>query len=397
MVERLNLILKSPVVVNLLEVVKGFQVQLLQKIGYSRNSTEISAQSDRNTLNCRVQLTTQEKDSPAFDVFNVEICGTISAPSDMHYTAVQISITDVTDGPGTARPVHSKVKKGQMHDSPAFIYNAELGKLPNTETVLSDWTAVAQLSLDRLMLPRKGQRDLQFITSILSRDSLDELACAICTFTYQNPEFGYIDLQENIQRAKMLAVTLAFAVSAADNKLYGCEIELIRKWARKNIDAFRASGKIRRKLEKALDKTVDFFRKGYEIDTCKICKEIVEIVPTSHRYDVLDLCMRVAKANGVATEQEVALLKNLANWLEVDTDRFRAMMEKILPAGMHEVEDVEVILGIDSDMGAEQTRKQLNQEYRKWSSRVTNLDPEIRTQADYMLGFIAEARTTYVK
>jgi len=397
MVERLNLILKSPVVVSLLEVVKGFQVQLLQKIGYNRNSTEISAQSYRNALNCRVQLTTQEKDSPAFDVFNVEICGRVYTPAEVHYASVQISIMDVTDGPGTARPVHSKVKKGQMHDSPAFIYNAELGKLPNEDVVLPNWIPVAQLNLDWLMLPRKGQRVLQFITSILSRDSLDELACAICTFTYQNRELGYIDLQENIQRAKMLAVTLAFAVSAVDNKLYNCEIELVKNWAKANLDAFRASGKVRRKLEKALDKTVAFFRKGYEIDTCKICKEIVEIVPISQRYEVLDLCMRVAKANGIASEQEVALLKNLANWLEVDTDRFRAMMEKILPAGMHEVEDVEVILGIDSDMGAEQTRKQLNQEYRKWSSRVTNLDPEIRTQADYMIKFIAEARTTYVK
>ncbi|MEE9369897.1 MAG: TerB family tellurite resistance protein [Sedimentisphaerales bacterium] len=395
--ERLNLILKSSLAVNLLEMVKGFHVQLLQKIGYNRNSTEIVAQPDPNTLNSRVQLATQKSDNSIFDVFNVEICGTISAPSDMHYAAVQISITDITDGLLAARPVHSKVKQWQMHDSGVFIYNAELGKLPNEDIVLPNWIPVAQLHLDWLLLPRRGPRDLQFITSILSRDSLDELACAMCTFTYQNREFGYIDLQENIQRAKMLAVTLAFAVSAADNKLYGCEIELVKKWARKNIDAFRASGKIRRKLEKALDKTVDFFRRGYEIDTCKICEELVEIVPLAQRYDVLDLCMRVAKANGLASEQEVAMLKNLANWLEVDTDRFRAMMEKILPAGMHEVEDVEVVLGIDADMGAEQTRKQLNQEYRKWSSRVTNFDPEIRTQADYMIKFIAEARTTYVK
>jgi len=327
----------------------------------------------------------------------VEICGRVYAPAEVHFASVQISITDITDGPVTARPIHSKVKQWQMHDSGAFIYNAELGKLPNEDVVLPNWIPVAQVHLDWLLLPRRGRRELQFIISILSRDSGEELACAVCTFTYDNREFGYIDLQENIQRAKMLAVTLAFAVSAADNKLYGCEIELVKNWARANLDALGASAKVRRKLEKALNKTVAFFRKGYEIDTCKICKEIVEIVPLAQRYDVLDLCMRVAKANGVASEQEVAILKNLASWLEVDADRFRAMMEKILPAGMHEVEDVEVVLGIDSDMGAEQTRKQLNREYRKWSARVTNLDPEIRTQADYMIKFIAEARTTYVK
>jgi hypothetical protein len=88
----------------------------------------------------------------------------------------------------------------------------------------------------------------------------------------------------------------------------------------------------------------------------------------------------------------MALLKNLADWLEVDTNRFREMVEKILPVGMHEARDQEVILGVSADMSKEKTRKQLNKEYNKWNSRVTNPDPEIQHQADQMLKLIAEAR-----
>jgi len=386
----LNLILKSPAVLGILELFtclgtgrsrKGFTSLILQKPA-----------PDRNTLNCRVHLTTQKNGSSSFDVFNVEICGIIIAAGNMPYTVVQIFITDVTDGPAIAGPVQAKIKKWQMRDSPVFIYTSELGKLPGADTVLSNWTAVAQLNIDWLLFPRKGRRVLQFVTSILSRDSGEELACAVCTFTYQNPQPGYIDLQENIQRAKILAVTLAFAVGAADNKLYCREIELIKKWARTNLDAFAASERAGRKLEKALNKTVAFFRKGYKIDSCKICRELVETAPIAQRYEILDLCMRVVQTGVVASRRKVAVLKNLAGWLEIDTEKFRSMMEKILPADIYQVDDVELVLGINSDMDQEKARQQLNREYRKWSARVTSSDPKIQTQADYMLKFIADTR-----
>ena len=77
--------------------------------------------------------------------------------------------------------------------------------------------------------------------------------------TYENPEFGYIDIQENIQRTKILTVALAFAVSASDHKLYNCELDLIKNWARDNI-ANSISNKAKFKLDKALNKTIVFFK-----------------------------------------------------------------------------------------------------------------------------------------
>jgi hypothetical protein len=358
--------------------------------------TESSDEPDLRFLNCRVQLTQQREEEGVFDAFGVQIAGAIRALSDMHYVIVQISITDVTDPIGQAEPVHSRVEQWQMHDSPVFVYHADLGRLPNHVTTLSDWMSVAQLGVNWMIFPRKGKRNLQFSTSILSRWNGQELACATSTFNYDNPEFGYVDLDENIQRAKTLAVALAFAVSAADGKLYDCEVELVKDWAIDNFDSAQVSDEARCKLEKALDKTIVFFRDGNQLDTYPICKEIVEIAPLVERYDILNLCLHVAGANGVATAEEIALLKNLAACLEVDTNRFRDMVERILPVGMHEVRDEEVILGVSSDMSQEKTRHQLNKEYNKWNSRVTNSNPEIQNQADQMLKLIAEARKEYI-
>lgn len=385
-----------------------FLVLLKEKSGQSNKPRK---QPDLSTLNCRVRLAKQNKEKCVSDVFSVEICGLIHAPGDTHNVTVQITVADLTEGLDKVKLAHSTVKRWQRQDSPELCYKADLGRLPERFTTLTDWMTVAQINTDWLMLPRKGRRNLQFTTSILSRQSGQELACAKCIFSYENPALGHIDLEENIQRTKTLAVTLAFAVSAADNKLFDCEIELIKSWARENIDvsgnicspdalksskSAGASGRAKRKLEKVLNKTVIFFSNGNKVDTYKICRELVEIAPHAERYDILELCLRVAAAKGVATVEELALLKNLVIWLEVDTDRFRTMTERILPADMHAVKDKEIILGVTSDMSEQQTREHLNKEYRKWNARVTNSNPEVRIQADRMLKFIAEARSAYI-
>ena len=381
-------------VTTLLSWLESFKFPLLcRKIGIE--VPDLSAQADLNRFNCRVQLTRQQKNGSVVDVLSVEICGSIHAPDNGHYTTVGILVTDITNGFSTPEPVHSSVKKWQQPDSQNFCYNADLGKLPYEENTLPNWLTVAKLHCDWLKLPHKGKRILKFSTSILSAASGQELASGNCTFTYENSTFARIDLQENIKRTKTFAVALAFAVSAADNKLYDCEVELIKNWARDNVALSKATKKERRRLEKALKKTVAFFREGNQIDCYNICKEIVEIASIADRYDILDLCIKVAAANGTAAVEELNLLKNLAHWLEIDTNRFRQMMEKVLSANMHQIEDLEVVLGITSDMSKKQTRRHLNNEYRKWNSRVTNLDPKIQSQADYMLRFIAEARRAY--
>jgi len=400
----ISILVLASVVVIFPNMVAGFKFPVwisrlgagyLHKRG-SDQSREVSARPDTRVLNCRVRPTRQKKDSCSFDAFSVEICGFIHAPCDGHRAAVSVSITDITDGVGKAQPVHSRLKQWQKQDSPVFAYNADLGKFPNADNTLSDWMSVAQIGLDWLAFPVEGKRELQFKVSIVSGESSDELACAECTFSYENAAFGYMDLGENIQRAKTLAVALAFAVSAADKKLYDCEVALIKEWARTHIGISQASNSAKRKLEKALNETVRFFRDGNQLDSHDICKEIAEIASVAERYDILELCLRVAQANGTAAAEELALLKRLASWLEVDMNRFRTMMEKILPVSMHEVEDAEVILGVSSDMSEEKTREHLNREYRKWNARVTSSDPEIQSQADYMLKFIAQARSEYI-
>jgi hypothetical protein len=384
----------------------------------NNQNTKSPASPDIRTLNCRVELTKQKQGDSTFDAFIVSICGSIHSPVDSQDTSVvlKVSIMDMTRGLRRAEPVlcqesqgQGRIKRWQMGNS-VFCYETPLGRLPDRITILPEWIEVAGLNIDWLNFPRRGRRNMQFSVSVLSRQNRLELACAKCNFFYINPSPGYMDVNENTQLTKSLTTALAFAVSAADLRLYNCEIDIIKSWTKNNFLCRKASpdGKTqdtnhriqddmtRNNLEKAMNKAVAFFRAGNQLNTYAICKKVVEISSTAARQDILALCLSVAKAKGFVAAEELAVLKDFAGWLEIDMNRFRCLMEKILPANMHQVRDVEITLGLTTDMSRENTRQQLNKEYGKWNSRVTSPNSQIRAQAEQMLKLIAEARCLYI-
>ncbi len=366
------------------------------RMGSSANGNKTNKPNKSENISCRVRLEKTGKEGLISDVLIVEICGSIQTPADTQSVTLRAELMDVTNEYAQGQPILARANQAQGQDSATFYYEADLGKVYQKTITLTGWTTVARIQTNLLLFPRRGKRNVRFRTALLSSQSKEELACANCNFSYENTSPGYIDLHENMQHAKTLTVGLAFAVGAADNKLSNCEVDLIKTWAMKNIDLHRSSGRARRKLKKALKKTAGFFRNGGRLNCYEICRDIVQISPLSNRYEILNLCLHVAQTKGSVSAEELAILKNLARWLEVDMDKFRGMMENILPANMHEVRDIEAILGLTADMQVEYARRQLNKEYAKWNSRVTNSDPEVQSQADMMLNLIAEARNDYV-
>ena len=351
--------------------------------------------SDPGTLNCRVKISKQQKQNIPADVFGVELYGTIPVQGEKIYAILQITISDITHRFRKPKAVYSAVKQYRHKNSPIFCHRAELGWISKADRTLFDWTPIAQILCKHLTFPYTGNRLIQLKTSILSRDNGKEISSAVCAFDYQNNSAGYVNLEQNIKNTKTLAVALAFALGAVDDKLHDCEVEIIKQWARRNIELPGVPEKASQKLNKALEKTIRFFQKGNKVDACKICRQIVRTVPIAERYDILELCLHVTKASGAVSPEETTLLKKLTGWLKVDMERFRSMAEKIIPASMHQDKDSEVILGITADMTKEQTRHHLNKEYRKGNARVTNTDPEIQRQADHMLELIAQTRSQY--
>ncbi|MHC4742474.1 MAG: TerB family tellurite resistance protein, partial [Planctomycetota bacterium] len=296
-----------------------------------------SGGANMGRLNCRVRIGREVKDGLGIDTFGIEICGTIRAPNEKEEAVLKVTIYDVTGPEGSSESVLAKSGQWRLDESGQFCYSADLGRLTGRETVLSNWTNVGKIQADWLLLPRKGERDLQLRASILSRESSEELASAHYVFAYDNDEFGYRDLDDNRQRSRTLAVALAFTVSASDGKMFKSEVDLIKDWARRNVCSPDASSKAKRELEKALDKTFAFFQEGHQLNTFQICKELVDIAPLGGRLDIMELCLKVVQAKGSASAEELAVLKDLSEWLELDSEHYREMAERILPVNMHEI------------------------------------------------------------
>jgi len=351
---------------------------------------------DPTVLNTRVRIGRQADGDSWRSTLIVEICGTIEAPDDDHEVRLQVSLSDVTDAAVPPLPVLNRPKNGPLQTSSLFTHQSTMGKLCHKTTTLADWTVVAQLSPEWFVLPRQGSRRLQSDVAILSQARGQRLASARCITSFESVEVGYLDIEDNIQRAKTLAVGLAFSVAAADNELPESEVLLIEGWVRTNFGAGQASPTAHSELDRAMQKTATFFRRGGRLNLDEICREIVEIAPMIGRIEIMDLCLRVAGAKGQVTGSEMLLLKQLAACLVIDRTRLRTMVEKILPVHMHASQDSEVILGVTEEMSKEEARHQLNREYAKWSSRVISSDPAIRKQADQMLNLIANARTQVV-
>ncbi len=198
-----------------------------------------------------------------------------------------------------------------------------------------------------------------------------------------------IDSEQDIHLAKALAVPLAFSIAAGGRKISKHQVKVIENWAGNNI----AGSKISSKLHKILARIITFFPNRNRNRLYIICKEITRLAPLEIRCNILDLCLHVVRANGIATARQLTLLKNTATLLEIRWERFRCMMEKTVPACMHETEDAEISLGVTGDMNKNQARRHLSKEYRKWNARITNSDREIQAQAEYMLELIAAARS----
>jgi hypothetical protein len=347
-------------------------------------------------FNCRVRIGRQPDGDTWRSVLVVDICGTIQAPEEGHGIDVRIELSDVTDADNEPLAVLDRPKHGPLNGSSHFVHECDMGRLCRRTTVLQDWTAVAQIVPEWFVLPRRGQRQLQYTVAITSRETSERLVSATCLETYENTETGYLDVEDDIQRAKTLAVGLAFSVGAVNGRLFDPEVNVIGAWVKTNFGSAGVSAGARLELERALQKTATFFRRGGTLNLPQICREIVQIAPLVGRLDILDLCLRVAAAKGPVTAAELKLLKDLSEGLEIDRNRLRAMVEKILPVEMHQTQDAEMILGVTNDMSKDEARHQLNREYAKWSSRVISSDPAIRRQADQMIRLIADARTQYV-
>jgi len=376
--------------VRMVRNIKGFQS--------SQRNMPAAKPVNREKFQCKVDILQELSEEGVVETFVVQIRGQVRVPTEMHDTDIQVLLADITDD--SAHPVLSTAHQWQMDDSVAFCYFSHNGKIPRQEYTLSNWVSIAQIRSDVLIFPRCGLRKLEFVTSLISRETGVELVCGSFAMEYKNDQLGYIDTKENKEQSAFLSVKLATMVGLQDAGLNESAKGIIREWAA-NAGTLSANNSTSGTTDKGagliLEELVKNLLTAEDRDIDSVCRELSVCSAIPDRYNAMKLCLKVAGSGGPVGGEGTVLLSRIAEHLEIDKEKFRAMAQKVLQIATDEELEVEFILGISADMSREAAREHLNNEYQKWNARVTHPDPAIQAQADQMLRLIAEARGKYVE
>jgi len=197
-------------------------------------------------------------------------------------------------------------------------------------------------------------------------------------------------------QVESLTIRLAVTLCVATGRLTKQTVVVINKWINTRVAVALDKTVAQNVLSRALKDALDECEAANGIEVGDLCKQIAEIATALQRYNVVRLCLLVASGDTL-NKSHTDMLSRVADSLGVDTDKFRAMVQKILPLDLYETIDLEFVLGITEDMSHQQICRQLNDQYRKWNARVTHRSSTIQTQADRILALIAQTRDDYNK
>lgn len=351
-----------------------------------------------------------EESGYVYPAFAIQARGYIPVPHDQCPVEFRLHIFD---GPeDDLKPVLCTLEELQEEETLAFESRSDTIPMP-FENGLAEWTTMFSIPKEILLFPARGERRVVFQFSAISpsnppvfqygfTDGTTGMAYALgyAVRSFGNLEEGYEEGEDNRRAALHTTVELALHLAAVDGKLGKPEAQVVRDWMKNAVTNIpeeirkEETEQLRKLAGSAYQRAV----KG-ETELNDIVRRLNGAASTQEKYDALEICMDVMAADGRADPKEIQELDQIAKMLRVDPKTYRSLREQRL-AKVSDVAQVagnlDTMLGISSDMTAEEVRQHLTAEYRKWNSRVSHSDEKIRKRASEMLLLIGEARAKYV-
>ena len=352
-------------------------------------------QDIHNDLRCQVRLKQAGKQEGDGTAFEISICGSVLVPSEKPDVDVQILIADITDNKKKPMPLLSALDKLQGKEPTAFSLRKYIGRTPQNPYVISNWLPIAEINTDLLKFPHEGLRKTKFVISIFSHKKEEPIVSNIAIVDYQNDQPGYIDIKNNHQKSEAVTLQIATALSWSNDQINQNQADVIATWIDNKADLMNDENSKNRtvaRLNQLKQESIEYCQKHNYFDFESVSREIADSASIVDRHDLIKLSVQVVAADTDITQTHLILLKQIADYLDIDTDIFRSLAQKFLPVNIYDGKNIEIVLGIADDMSDEQIQKQLNNEYRKWNARVTHPDASIRQKADEILALIAKLR-----
>ncbi len=351
-------------------------------------------QIEESVFKAKVRDDKIEVNGNTLDVFKIDIKGAINGPHDNFYMKFMIRMYDVTN---KEYPIFSTIEEFQEVNSRVFFYESKMDELPYKGTLFNDWTGIIAIPKFLLEFPKKGNRRIKvevFAIDALTRNILAKDSTEI---TYLAKEKGYIDRKNDIVYFEEMTIKTMMIVSASDGYMDEKEAKVIKNWVKKRISSYSEEYQSEHKehLNKYIKEAYEEIQNGY-IDIYDVLDDIENIASEGDKYELFQLCLDVAKADGEADTKELEIINEIADYIDLDEKQFRSMIEKSLPIHIHTGKQApEQVIGITSSMSNDEIQKHLRVAFKKWNAVVAHNDAEKREQAEEMLKIITELRSKY--
>ncbi len=340
----------------------------------------------RFKFSCRVELLKDETLPAAESEFLcVQMAGRIPTPCDNFDTDVRLEIEDVTGGLFHPEQVLSVDPAYRRGEDPVMFFQAHNGCVPKKNAVLPQYVTIVTIPCHVLRFAYRGRRKLSCKLSVLSRENGDVLVSDQQTIEYVYCVEGYRQIQDRKLDIFKSSVQLAMA-AVGENACGDDSHRLLAQWLGQVSQNFKAAGQLIQSLN-ALS------QEAHALTVRQIAEPLLAFGEQADRLAAFELVLQSLAADKNVTCSRSETLCGIAELLEIRTERFLILCQKYLLLDGCRIEDPAFLLGVDSSMDQATFRARLNEEYRKWNSRVTHPDKEIRRQADRMLTLIADLRT----
>jgi uncharacterized tellurite resistance protein B-like protein len=250
-----------------------------------------------------------------------------------------------------------------------------------------------------LSFPIKGTFCLRAKFAIIERmysgGSLKPIVATTSEIIISSEEFGYKDRAGHREMTGDVAVKLATLLSHADGSADQVEADAVKDYITQKINCSGSrKDVVKQRLNEAVRAAFVEAAKVRRIPAAidSLCEKCVDF-PLANKLEIVELLLRVTRADNVARQSEIMLLEQIIKKMKVDFEEYKKLRDKLISTSVYEGgANARSLLGITDDMSAAEIRKLLNDEYRKWNSLQNSSDAEVKAQAQKVIRLIAEER-----
>ena len=356
-----------------------------------------------------------EKDASkdeGFTIYNLNGVGVLPNPTAMDLSAALYLYDSETNLPflsnfsQTDESPDSRVFRRDVN----FGYGAPGQYFPNP-------VPLSNIILEGIQHPHQGERNINVIlyffdknypvifrdgAMVQGKENLIHYSDLKVTLSFDEP--GYMDEIENAYAAKPLMVEIAMQMAMSDGSLDKSEGDIIKKWIKNQIKSVSESKKdeLKNRLNNSLESSYEKLSNGEDISNS--IKKFNSLASKNLKYQLIEFCLDVLSADGVADEAELKNLENLTLEIDLNFDEVKRMKDKTLvkiqtkPSSGGQSASDESLIGMDIDLTKDEALQFIKKEYRKWNGRLNTLSPgNERDNAQRMLDALARLREKYEK